>query len=439
MSVYRFRDCVFDVRERRVEKRGRILNLTSKTLDILTLLVENAGEVVTRDEILGKVWSGTLIEEGNLSVHISKLRKSLGGTNGERFIETVSGSGYRFIPSVDQSENGTTNGSNHPSPYDHLGHDSEAIRYFLKGKYFIEKCTIPDTYAAINYLQKSIAQDPSNVNAYIALIRCHELLSAFDHVSHSETINSIRPILTIVSAFDQKNDNLQVAYGEVKLFLEWDIEGAEECFRYAIELNPDCSKAIYRLAELLLYSGRAPEALVIISRIKQIDPFSFRTSMWVGRLHYMLGNFEAALTFAREANELESEKYECLLLLGSVLIETGDYIGALSALSRALKNDYDNEALAMLGYLFACQLEVDKANEVIDRIALSAPKGRQYNVQLARIHLRLGNKKLGYRLLNKAFENHEGDLVAMNIDPRWASVLNDVEFQKIAESVGLSR
>lgn len=75
---------------------------------------------------------------------------------------------------------------------------------------------------------------------------------------------------------------------------------------------------------------------------------------------------------------------------------------------------------------------------MIDRIVSSAPKGRQYNVQLARIHLRLGNKKLGYHLLNKAFENHEGDLVAMNIDPRWASVHNDVEFQRITQRVGLS-
>lgn len=392
---------------------------------------------MTRDEILGKVWSGTLVEEGNLSVHISKLRGVLGGTNGERFIETVSGEGYRFIPSVDLIENGSSNGHT-TGPYDHLGRDSEAIRYYLKGKCFLEKCTIPDTYSAIDYLQKSLAHDPSNVNAYIELIRSHKLIAAFDQVSHLETMNTIRPLLTITSAFDQKNDNLQVAYGEVKLFLEWDIEGAEKCFRYAIELNPDCSKAIYRLAELLLYSGRVPEAIVNISRIRQIDPFSFCTSMWVGRLQYMMGQFEAALTFLREAFDLEREKYECLLLLGSILIEAGDYHGALTALSGALKNDYDNEALAMLGYVFACQSETDKAHEVIDRIALSAPKGRQYNVQLARIYLKLGNKEVGYRFLNKALENHEGDLIAMNVDPRWSVVRNDLEFQRIAERVGLS-
>jgi DNA-binding winged helix-turn-helix (wHTH) protein len=64
MSVYRFRDCVFDIRERRVEKGGKVLNLTSKTLDILTLLVENAGEVVTRDEILGKDGAGRWSRRG---------------------------------------------------------------------------------------------------------------------------------------------------------------------------------------------------------------------------------------------------------------------------------------------------------------------------------------------------------------------------------------
>jgi DNA-binding winged helix-turn-helix (wHTH) protein/Flp pilus assembly protein TadD len=435
MSVYKFRNCILHSTERYVKRDDEYLPLTPKAFDVLRMLVEGAGEVITRDELLGKVWNGAIVEEGNLTVHISKSRSALGGSNGERFIETVSGSGYRFIPSVDLIENGTSTNGHHTGPYDH---DSEAIRYYLKGKHFRDKRTIPDTYTAIDYLQKALAQDPSNVNAYIELILSHSLLSAFDQVSHLDTMSTIRPLLTITSAFDQKNDNLQVVYGEVKLFLEWDIEGAEKCFRDAIELNPDCSQAIYCLSELLIYSGRAPEAIVNISRLRQIDPFSLRTMMRVGRIHYMLGQFEIALKFLKEAVELEKERYECLLLLGGILTETGDYEGAFSSLSSALKDDYDNEALAMLGYLFACESKIDKANEVIDRITSTAPKGRQYNVQLARIYLKLGNKKLGYRLLNKALENREGDLIAINIDPRWATVRHDIEFQRIVEGVGLS-
>jgi TolB-like protein/Flp pilus assembly protein TadD len=67
---------------------------------VLQLLVEKSGEIVSKDEILEKVWSGSFVEEGNLPVHISKLRRLLDENRNEPFIETVQGSGYRFISPV---------------------------------------------------------------------------------------------------------------------------------------------------------------------------------------------------------------------------------------------------------------------------------------------------------------------------------------------------
>jgi len=104
MKIYRFRNCYLNPAERRVIKDGKYLELTTKTLDVLQLLIENAGEIVTKDEILGKVWSGDFVEEGNLAVHISKLRRLLGETKNLPFIETVQGSGYRFVAPVQEAK-----------------------------------------------------------------------------------------------------------------------------------------------------------------------------------------------------------------------------------------------------------------------------------------------------------------------------------------------
>jgi DNA-binding winged helix-turn-helix (wHTH) protein len=57
----------------------------------LQYLIENAGKVVTKDELLGRVWNGSFVEESNLPVHISKLRRLLGESLDRRFIETVQG------------------------------------------------------------------------------------------------------------------------------------------------------------------------------------------------------------------------------------------------------------------------------------------------------------------------------------------------------------
>lgn len=100
MQIYRFRNCLLNTTERSVIKDDLHLELTTKTFDVLEFLVENAGKVLTKDEILGAVWSGNFVEESNLPVHISKLRKSLEESNERRFIETVQGTGYRFVAPV---------------------------------------------------------------------------------------------------------------------------------------------------------------------------------------------------------------------------------------------------------------------------------------------------------------------------------------------------
>lgn len=100
MQVYKFENCYLHTTERRVIKNEKYLELTPKTFDVLQFLVEKRGEIVMKDEILGQVWNGSFVEEGNLAVHISKLRRLLGASKTQPFIETVSGSGYRFVSSV---------------------------------------------------------------------------------------------------------------------------------------------------------------------------------------------------------------------------------------------------------------------------------------------------------------------------------------------------
>ncbi|HEY8559853.1 MAG TPA: winged helix-turn-helix domain-containing protein [Pyrinomonadaceae bacterium] len=103
MKIYRFRNCYLNQAERRVLRDGTYLELTTKTFDVLQLLIENRGAVLTKDDILGSVWNGSYVEEGNLAVHISKLRRLLDETKNQPYIETVQGCGYRFVAPVQEA------------------------------------------------------------------------------------------------------------------------------------------------------------------------------------------------------------------------------------------------------------------------------------------------------------------------------------------------
>src|SRR5687768_16489019 len=79
----------------------RPVRLGGRALDLLVALVERAGEVVGKNELITYAWPNTVVEENNLLVHIAAIRKLLGdGQRGARFIVNVAGRGYSFVAPV---------------------------------------------------------------------------------------------------------------------------------------------------------------------------------------------------------------------------------------------------------------------------------------------------------------------------------------------------
>lgn len=82
---------------RRLTREGETVPLHSKAFDLLEYFVNNGGRILTKDEILETVWDGKFVEESNLAVQISNLRKALGESkDNARFLVTVPGKGYKF-------------------------------------------------------------------------------------------------------------------------------------------------------------------------------------------------------------------------------------------------------------------------------------------------------------------------------------------------------
>src|SRR5580704_18619676 len=79
----------------------RQVRLGGRALDILAFLIERAGEVVGKDELIARVWPQTFVEEANLKIQVSALRRALGdGQGGHRYIVTVVGRGYNFVAPI---------------------------------------------------------------------------------------------------------------------------------------------------------------------------------------------------------------------------------------------------------------------------------------------------------------------------------------------------
>lgn len=99
--MYAFGEFRLDPGQRRLLKNGEVLPLTAKTFELLVALVESAGELVTRAELMEILWPRTVVEEHSLTWYVSALRKALADEgDAPEYIETVRGQGYRFIAPV---------------------------------------------------------------------------------------------------------------------------------------------------------------------------------------------------------------------------------------------------------------------------------------------------------------------------------------------------
>src|SRR4051812_35784385 len=104
-EIFLFGPFRLDPLQRRIERDGSPLQLSGRAFDILLALVRQAGNVVSKTDLIARTWPGAAVEENSLRVHIAALRKTLGdGNNGARYLSTVSGQGYCFVAAVSRPE-----------------------------------------------------------------------------------------------------------------------------------------------------------------------------------------------------------------------------------------------------------------------------------------------------------------------------------------------
>lgn len=100
VTHYEFGAFRLEPRERRLSRDGDPIAIPPKAFDLLVMLVEEPDRLLRKEHLIERLWPGVFVEEVNLAQNISTIRRALGGDGREAFIQTVAGSGYRFVASV---------------------------------------------------------------------------------------------------------------------------------------------------------------------------------------------------------------------------------------------------------------------------------------------------------------------------------------------------
>lgn len=115
-AVFEFGEFRLDTAEKVLRRNGHVVSLTPKAVSMLELLLRREGAVVSRREMIAELWPDTFVEESNLTVTISMLRKALG----ESYIRTIPKRGYAFAVPVRRIDPQPVNGNRAAAPTDHV-------------------------------------------------------------------------------------------------------------------------------------------------------------------------------------------------------------------------------------------------------------------------------------------------------------------------------
>lgn len=99
-KIYEFNGFRLEAAQGRLLYEGQLIQLKPKILDLLILLIQRRGHLVIKDDLMKEIWPDTIVEENNITVSMSILRKTLGEDRTHKYIETVPRRGYRFVANV---------------------------------------------------------------------------------------------------------------------------------------------------------------------------------------------------------------------------------------------------------------------------------------------------------------------------------------------------
>ena len=102
--IFAINGCSIDTDAYEVRRKGNIVPVEPQVFDLLVLLLKNSGRVVTKDEIISRVWHGRIVSEAALSSRIKAARQAIGDTGASQaLIRTIRGRGFRVVGEVSQS------------------------------------------------------------------------------------------------------------------------------------------------------------------------------------------------------------------------------------------------------------------------------------------------------------------------------------------------
>jgi tetratricopeptide (TPR) repeat protein len=308
----------------------------------------------------------------------------------------------------------------------------EAFDAYLQGYYFFQRNTDKDSDMAARYYERATQLDPSYALAWVGLSRARHWQAVVGLIPSEEGLRLAREAVERALSL---NPNLAAAYVEVfrlKLFVDFDVAGADAAAARAIALEPGVPASVITAAATAKYLGRFDEALRLIRRAVDLDPLDAESWESLAETEFLCGRLDEAAADAKKALELKPDVWPGHLLSGKIYLMQGRPADALPEIARIRYDSQRAFLYAMAYHAMGRQKESDTAlNELI------AKEHARSAYAVASVYAFGNRSDEAFKWLDRAYAQRDGDVIGTRVDPFLKSLHTDARYAAFLKRVGL--
>ncbi len=302
----------------------------------------------------------------------------------------------------------------------------------------MRKLTPQELQESIRYFNRAIELDPKFALAYAGLASSYSTLGARGTLSPMEAYPRVIAAATKALELDDTLAEAHHAQARVKRD-NWDLAGAERELKRAIELNGNYAEARHNYSHLLIALGRPAESLSESKRLLEIDPLDLQWNAHLGWYYLRMRQYDQAIQKCLGTLEM-GENFWSHYYLGQAYEQMSRYEEAIAEFKKAIPLSKGNpEATAALGHAYAISGQKGEAQRVLEELKEYSKHQYVSPDNQALIYAGLGEKNEAFEQLQKAYDERAGQLIYLNVDPRFDTLRLDPRFQDLKRQVGLAQ
>lgn len=318
--------------------------------------------------------------------------------------------------------------------------DMDAYNLFLKGLFNWNRWTKEGALEAMGYFEEAIRIEPQFAKAYAKLADCYVFLAAMGFMKSAIAYPQAQEYAAKAMSIDPNSPECYISTGFIKVFYDWDWNGAKLAYEKALELSPSNSAAYFGYSYYLVAAGLVDEATDAMEKSRSLDPLGLPVNLYLAMYYLRLGKFKEAIEILDKVLEHSPAFRNALEVKGWAYYYLGDMYTAITIAREVHKlAGGGNMGLTSLGYFYAKSGEKEKALEIIEKLKEREKEDKDNTVlfDLALNYLGVGDKEKALHYINRFTDERSGGSIFLKVDKLWEELRDDPRFQEIIKKVGL--